>query len=575
MKHCLTKILVVLILAVPMAAQQESPQKEAELAALETKLQSLQAQYATLEQFSPRDFPDFKELEITHQLVERLDFNRRKFDLLVSTYNLVEDEIFPLLLSLSTEQPARRARWLRKIGTYGGQGENGLLEIQRQINSVALLIERLEKQIERLRESERQKELLAATTLGQRPAAEVPISIRLRHLESELEKFAANLKSEQLYLETLQAKQKEQKEKVAEKQREIQTLKAQAQTARNPVERRIKGILAQVRGVRLNGLEIPKLNTTQTFIYVTENRIHTLEDRIASSREELEYLKVQSGRQLRNQILRGFLVVVIAILVILVLIRIARKVVRNLMKRVEESGHLDDHHKQRYQTLSSVMLSIIKVLLWILGVLWVLGELNIDYAPFLVAAGGLSLAIGFGAQSLVKDFFSGFFMLMEEQLALGDVVEINGKTGTVEKISFRTIKMRALDGTVHIIPNGNVGSVSNLTHKWSTAVVKIGVAYDTKAEQVMQVLREICADMIQDPEWGNQLVGEPLPQGIVSFGDSSVNYRILAKTLPGQQWAVGRELNIRIKRAFDTKGIEIPYNYVNVVNRTPGESTAG
>ena len=538
MKYPSTIILILLGMIFPLAAQQGGP--AAGLEESEARLQNLKAQYATLEQYSPREFPDFKDLEITHQLVERLDFNKRRFDLLVSVYNLLEDEIFPRLLELSREQPSRRGQWLAKVNVYGGDGDSGLLYFQRQINSVALLIERLEKQIERLRESERQKELLSATALEQRPVAEVPITTRLRQLESDLEKYASNLESERKNLEILKSKREEQKKKIGEKQKEIDDLKTRARQSTNPVERRVRDFLARVREIRLNGLEIPKLNTTQTFIYIAENHIHTLENRISSSREELNDLRVQRRRELRNQVLRGILVIFIAILAILLLIRIARQVVRNLMKKVEASGELDDHHKQRYQTLSSVLLSIIKSLLWILGMLWVLGELDIDYAPFLVAAGGLSLAIGFGAQSLVKDFFSGFFMLMEEQLALGDVVEINGKTGTVEKISFRTIKMRALDGTVHIIPNGNIDSVSNLTHKWSTAVVKIGVSYDSESGHVMRTLGEVCEEMFNDPEWRSRLEDQPLPQGIISFGDSSINYRILAKTTPGQQWAVGR-----------------------------------
>ncbi|HDP95835.1 MAG TPA: mechanosensitive ion channel, partial [Candidatus Aminicenantes bacterium] len=405
MKKGLHWILAVLLLTIPMAAQSGTPEKVPGLEELEARLESFQTQFHTLEQYSPREFPDFKELEITHQLVERLDFNKRKFDLLVSMYNLVEDELLPQLMTLSTEQPRQRDLWLRKVDMYTGKGEVGLPEIQRQINSVALLIERLEKQIERLRESEHQKELLSATTLENRLAAEIPLSARIRRLEGELEKFTSNLKTERQRLETLKARQSEQKEKITEKREEIKQLEARARQASDPVNRKVQRVLAQVRGIRLNGLEIPKLNTTQTFVYVTENRIRNLESRIQSTREELDSLHIQRRRELRNQVLRGILIIVIAVLAVLLLTRVARKVVNKTMKRVEGSGHLDSHHKQRYQTLSSVILSIIKILLWTLGALWILGELNIDYAPFLVAAGGLSLAIGFGSQSLVKDFF--------------------------------------------------------------------------------------------------------------------------------------------------------------------------
>ncbi|MDY0296941.1 MAG: mechanosensitive ion channel [Acidobacteriota bacterium] len=575
MKKFLRTFLVALLLTLPVTAQSEPPDPAVALDELEASLQNFQAQYDTLEQFSPHEFPDFKELEISHQLIERLDFNKRRFDLLVSMYNLLEDKLLPRLVQLSARQPRQRSLWMNKAARYLENGETGLMEIQRRINSVSLQIERLEKQIERLRESERQKELLSVTTLESRPAAEVPLSLRMRQRENELKKYTSNLKAESERLETLRKQHEEQEKKIAEKREEIRQLEADARASGDPVARRVKAAFARVRNIRLNGLEIPKLNTTQTFVYVTENRIQTLKNRIAATQEELENLKIQRRRELRNQILHGFIIIVIAVLMVFILNRIAHQLVRRTMRRVEASGNLDSHHKQRYQTLSSVILSIVKVLLWILAVLWVLGELNIDYAPFLVAAGGLSLAIGFGAQSLVKDFFSGFFMLMEEQLALGDVVEINGKEGTVEKISFRTIKMRALDGTMHIIPNGSINSVSNLTHKWSMAVINIGVAYDVEAEKVMRTLEEISADLMRDREWQSRLEEAPVPQGIVSFGDSAVNYRILAKTAPGEQWAVGRELNLRIKRAFDAAGIEIPYNYVNVINRTPDTAESG
>ena len=173
---------------------------------------------------------------------------------------------------------------------------------------------------------------------------------------------------------------------------------------------------------------------------------------------------------------------------------------------MEESEKIDPHRKQRYQTLSSVILSFIKILVWILGVLWVLGELDIDYAPFLVAAGGISLAIGFGAQSLVKDMVSGFFILMEEQFALGDYVEIGGESGTVEKISLRTIKFRSLDGTMHTVPNGSISTVSNYTYQWSRAVVKVGVSYDDDTQKVLSVLKTVCQQIAEDPEWKESLM---------------------------------------------------------------------
>jgi small conductance mechanosensitive channel len=138
----------------------------------------------------------------------------------------------------------------------------------------------------------------------------------------------------------------------------------------------------------------------------------------------------------------------------------------------------------------------------------------------------------------------------------------------VEKISLRTIKFRSLDGTLNIIPNGSIANVSNKTYQWSRAVVKVGVSYDQRPENVLAILNEVSREMAEDPAWKDIIIEEPTPQGIISFGDSAVDFRVLAKTRPGDQWIVERELHIRIKNAFDRNGIEIPYNYINLIDRT-------
>lgn len=540
-----------------------------ELQKMEAELQEAKAKVVTLEEYSPSKMPDFKDLELINQLVERLDFNKRKFDLLIDQYNLLEDQILPFLSKYSRENPGLRSQILAKVREFTGSGEMSILLVQKEINQLALTIERLGKQIEKVqliaktREIEEEKK----QRYKERDQA-LTISARIHRLEEERESLQAEMPVETARLQQLKEKEKEQQAKIDEKNAEIEAKKKQAAESRDIVERQILRISAQVRQIRLSGLEIPRLNTTKTFIYLSEDKIATLEGKIKNLDQEIESLKSQRQREIRNQIIKGVVVVVIAILAVLLLINIFKRIGNKVIMRMEESTHIDAHRKQRYQTLFSVMLSISRIILWILAVLWVLGELSIDYAPFLVAAGGLSLAVGFGAQSLVKDFFSGFFMLMEEQLALGDVVEINGKTGTVEKISFRTIRMRALDGTVHIIPNGNISSVSNMTHQWSRSVTNVGVSYDADSSRVLSLLQEVCSGIYGDSQWRPKLIEEPVPQGILSFGDSAVNFRILAKTGPGFQWEVDRELHIRIKKSFDENGIEIPYNFVNIVDRS-------
>jgi small conductance mechanosensitive channel len=226
---------------------------------------------------------------------------------------------------------------------------------------------------------------------------------------------------------------------------------------------------------------------------------------------------------------------------------------------------MDNQSKQRYHTLSSVILSFIKVVTWVMAVVWVLRALNIDIGPILVAAGGVSLAIGFGAQSLVKDVVSGFFIVMEKQFALGDFVDINGDSGYVERISLRTIKIRTLDGSLHIIHNGSISKVANKTYEWSRAVVNLKVSIKEDPQKVLNVLKTVCDEILGDPGWKPKLIDTPIPQGIIGLGESSADYRILAKTIPDSQWAVERELRIRVSKALHLNEIETPTQSINII----------
>jgi len=542
----------------------------AELNDFEQRLQDLKAQIDTLDEYAPKKFPEFEDLERTNQLVERIDFNERKFKMLIDRYNLVEDRVFPHILELSTRRPALRPRLLKKLGEYRESSDLSILSIQKEINTVALLIDRLEKELDRLQVISQAKALEGTAREGQGTEAQTqPLSERIQSLAEIQTAKEKELVVEGERLEKLRQRAREEEDKIKEKREEIVSLRRRSETSDNPVERAVDGILAEVRGIRLNGLEIPRWNTTKAFIFLSKTKSDTLKGRITQIEDQMQSLKRQRRQELQKTFLKGLMVILVAILMVLMLMRISRRIGRRIIRRVEESESLDPHRKQRYNTLFSIILSMIKITLWILAVLWVLGELQIDYAPFLVAAGGISLAIGFGAQSLVKDVVSGFFILMEEQLALNDVVEIDGKTGSVEHISLRTVRLRSLDGTLHIIPNGNIAKVSNLTHKWSRAISEVGVSYDADPERVISVLKSVCETIYADETWKPSLLEEPLPQGILSFGDSALDFRILAKTVPGEQWAVDREMKIRVKKAFDAANIEIPYPFRNVVDRTP------
>jgi small conductance mechanosensitive channel len=204
----------------------------------------------------------------------------------------------------------------------------------------------------------------------------------------------------------------------------------------------------------------------------------------------------------------------------------------------------------------------------------ILSELGIDLGPLLMAAGIGGVAIGFGAQSLVKDIISGFFILLENQIRVGDVVTASGTTALVEEVRLRTIRMRDLSGNVHIIPNGMIDKVTNWTKEYSYYVFDLGIAYRENVDAVMALIKEIGATLQIDPEFGPKIL-EPLEMlGVDSFADSSVVIKFRIKTIPINQWAVGREMNRRIKNAFDERGIEIPFPHRTLYWGEPKEGIA-
>jgi len=194
----------------------------------------------------------------------------------------------------------------------------------------------------------------------------------------------------------------------------------------------------------------------------------------------------------------------------------------------------------------------------------VLGAVGVELAPLLAGAGVVGLAVSFGAQSLVKDVISGLFMLFENQFGVGDVIRIEGVSGTVEKMTLRVVVLRDVHGTVHIVPNGQITKVSNLTRSWARVVLDVGVAYKEDTDRVMAVLRDIGQQLYADESWKPLLVEPVEVPGIEMFADSAVNIRVMVKTLPLKQWDVARELRRRIKLRFDQEGIEIPFPHQTV-----------
>jgi len=202
----------------------------------------------------------------------------------------------------------------------------------------------------------------------------------------------------------------------------------------------------------------------------------------------------------------------------------------------------------------------------------ILKEIGIEIAPILATAGVGGLALGFGAQSLVKDVISGFFLLLEDQVRVGDLVQVDGRAGPVEKITLRTISIRDISGNVHVVPNGSVNVVMNMTKDYSRYVFDVGVAHREDPDEVFAVLREIGEEMQKDSKFG-PLILEPLEiLGVDSFAASAVIIKARIKTLPIKQWEVGREFNRRMKKRFDEVGIEMPFPHVTLY---PGEDKRG
>jgi moderate conductance mechanosensitive channel len=227
------------------------------------------------------------------------------------------------------------------------------------------------------------------------------------------------------------------------------------------------------------------------------------------------------------------------------------------MREDEDKNRLDAD--KRVKTLTGLLRTICLTLLWVVAVVMSLDQVGLDITPILASAGIVGLAVGFGAQNLVRDVINGFFMILENQIRIGDVAVVNGTGGLVEAISFRTITLRDLTGTVHIFPNGTITTLSNMTKEWSYYVMDIGVAYKEDTDRVVAVIKKVGKELQEDPEFGPNIL-EPIEVlGVDQFADSAVVIKARLKTLPIKQWMVGREYRRRLKKAFDEKGIEIPF----------------
>jgi len=228
-----------------------------------------------------------------------------------------------------------------------------------------------------------------------------------------------------------------------------------------------------------------------------------------------------------------------------------RQVIDSDIEAIEASKRVD--------TLVKLIRQAITIVISIMVLLLALREVGLDITPILASAGIVGLAVGFGAQNLVRDVISGFFMILEDQLRVGDVVIINGTGGLVEKVNFRTVVLRDIEGTVHTFPNGTISTLANKSTQWSAAVLDIGVGYNEDIDKVSAILQNVGDELRTDPKFGPMTLENIEVFGLDNFTESAMIIKVRLKTLPLKQWDVGREYRRRLKVAFDQAGVEIPF----------------
>ncbi len=259
--------------------------------------------------------------------------------------------------------------------------------------------------------------------------------------------------------------------------------------------------------------------------------------------------------------------VVVIIAVALAVYLICRPLIRNVLTRTvarRMAGEEETEVRKRANTLSSIVVKIVGIIILIIAVITILPEFGVNIATLIAAIGIGGLAIAFAAQSLVRDFISGFFILLEDQYRIGDVVSIAGIAGVVEDIALRRTILRDIDANVHSIPNGKVEMSTNMTKQFSRVNLDVSVGYGENLKRVIDIINRVCREMAEDPQWKDDFVTTPAVLRVNKLGDSGIDIKILGDTKPAKQWAIMGELRLRLKNTFDSEGIEIPWPHTKV-----------
>jgi len=287
----------------------------------------------------------------------------------------------------------------------------------------------------------------------------------------------------------------------------------------------------------------------------------------------LTYLGIENPTEmlaLVKTLLRIFVIVGVAYF----LNRLSKQLIVKLRDKLNARSADNIEEIKRLNTLSMVLRYIVTTVILAITIVEILHELGISIAPVLAAAGVVGLAVGFGAQSLVKDYFNGFFLLLENQIRKDDVVEIANKSGLVEEITLRYIKMRDYEGNVHYVPNGQITTVTNRSRDFAYAVMDIRVGYDENIAKVMQIMHEVGSSILQDAQLQDKVLDKLDIAGVDNLAESAVIIRCRMKVRPLEQWTIKREYLKRIKNAFDAQQIEIPFPHLTVYQSPATEPLA-
>ena len=267
-----------------------------------------------------------------------------------------------------------------------------------------------------------------------------------------------------------------------------------------------------------------------------------------------------------SSIVNGAIQVAIILLVAVILSLVIRIVIPKLIqaKIPKLQRETREQLAARSKTLSGIIVQVFTVLLWVFTLIMILSQLGVDIAPLLAGIGVASLALGFAAQNIIRDYLHGFFIVMEDWYREGEVAVIQGTGGLVEKISLRRTILRDLNGTLHIFPNSRVDQASNMTRDWSRVNLDVTVAYKENLDNVIQVINDVGQKLKDDPTWGQDLLTTPAVTRVNNLGSQGVEIKILADTKPIKQWGLMGELRKRLKDRFDEEGIEIPWPHTKL-----------